>query len=178
MQGIPENVLREQQAPPAQQAGGASSPPPATGANAAAASTSTEDDAPINLFEAAAQAGQNRGGAGGARAGRTGGAATGENVPNLDFLRGNPQFQHLRQIVQQQPSMLEQILQGVGAAQPQLAQLINQYPQQFLQLLAEDADEDAPLPPGSQAISVTEEEREAIERVSPYSGWKLRDRQR
>ena len=37
--------------------------------------------------------------------------------------------------------------------------------EQFLQLLAEDADEDAPLPPGAQAISVTEEEREAIERL-------------
>jgi UV excision repair protein RAD23 len=33
-------------------------------------------------------------------------------------------------------------------------------------LLAEDADEDVALPPGAQQISVTEEEREAIERVS------------
>lgn len=62
--------------------------------------------------------------------------------------------------------MLEPILQQVGAGNPQLAQLIGQNPDQFLQLLSEDADEDAPLPPGAQAISVTEEEREAIERVS------------
>lgn len=62
--------------------------------------------------------------------------------------------------------MLEPILQQVGAGNPQLAQLIASHPEQFLQLLAEDADEDAPLPPGAQAISVTEEEREAIERVS------------
>jgi len=61
--------------------------------------------------------------------------------------------------------MLEPILQQVGAGNPQLAQLIASHPEQFLQLLAEDADEDAPLPPGAQAISVTEEEREAIERV-------------
>jgi hypothetical protein len=63
--------------------------------------------------------------------------------------------------------MLEPILQQVGAGNPQLAALIGQHPEQFLQLLSEDAENDAPLPPGAQAISVTEEEREAIERVSP-----------
>ena len=88
-----------------------------------------------------------------------------EGLGNLDFLRNNPQFQQLRQIVQTQPRMLEPILQQVGAGNPQLAQLIGQNPDQFLQLLSEDADEDAPLPPGAQAVSVTEEEREAIERV-------------
>jgi UV excision repair protein RAD23 len=62
--------------------------------------------------------------------------------------------------------MLEPILQQVGAGNPQLAALIGQHPEQFLQLLSEDAENDAPLPPGAQAISVTEEEREAIERVS------------
>jgi UV excision repair protein RAD23 len=85
---------------------------------------------------------------------------------SLEFLRNNPQFQQLRQVVQQQPQMLEPILQQVGAGNPQLAQMIASNPEQFLSLLAEDADEDAPLPPGAQAISVTEEEREAIERVS------------
>lgn len=140
-------------------------------------------DEPINLFEAAAQAGRSGGGGRtarqpaaiipglegltatggvGAAAGTGGAAAPG----SLDFLRSNPQFQQLRQIVQTQPRMLEPILQQVGAGNPQLAQLIGQHPDQFLQLLSEDADEDAPLPPGAQAISVSEEEREAIERVS------------
>ena len=90
-----------------------------------------------------------------------GGAAAG-GLGNLDWLRNNPQFQQLRQVVQLQPQMLEPILQSVGAGNPQLAQL-------FLQLLGEDGDDDAPLPPGAQAISVTEEEREAIERVSLIS---------
>ena len=62
--------------------------------------------------------------------------------------------------------MLEPILQQVGAGNPQLAQMIGQNPDQFLQLLSEDADEDVPVPPGLQTVSVTEEEREAIERVS------------
>jgi len=61
--------------------------------------------------------------------------------------------------------MLEPILQQVAAGNPQLAQLIGQNQEQFLQLLSEDIDDDTTLPPGTHAISVTEEERDAIERV-------------
>lgn len=151
--------------------------------------TAEGDDAPINLFEAAAQRSAGGGGSGasaGRGTGRTGtttlpsgtegiaaglanaqGTGTGGTggLGSLEFLRNNPQFQQLRQIVQTQPRMLEPILQQVGAGNPQLAQLIGQNPEAFLQLLSEDADEDAPLPPGAQAVSVTEEERDAIERV-------------
>ncbi|KAF4556799.1 XPC-binding domain-containing protein [Elsinoe fawcettii] len=117
----------------------------------------------LNLFDQAAAAG-GRGGAGGNRGGE---ARGGGNAPaaNLDFLRNNPQFQQLRQVVQQQPQMLEPILQQVAAGNPQVAQIIAQHPDQFMQLLAEDADDDAALPPGAQPISVTEEERDAIERL-------------
>ena len=164
-QGIPESALQEQQQ--AAQARAPTSPPPAAAGNTGATAAPSGADEPINLFEAAAQAGQNRGSSGGARSGGTGGAAAAGalNANSLDFLRNNPQFQQLRQVVQQQPQMLEPILQQVGAGNPQLAQMIASNPEQFLQLLAEDADEDAPLPPGAQAISVTEEEREAIERL-------------
>ncbi len=62
--------------------------------------------------------------------------------------------------------MLEPILQQVGAGNPQLARQIGENPDQFLQLLSEDTGDDTPLPPGAQEISVTEEERDAIERVS------------
>ncbi|KAF1961058.1 UV excision repair protein Rad23 [Byssothecium circinans] len=169
LNGIPDSARQEQQAQASSAPErGATSPPPATG-NTGAATATAGGDEPINLFEAAAQAGQgNRGGSGGTRSGGTGGAAAAGGAlssNSLDFLRNNPQFQQLRQVVQQQPQMLEPILQQVGAGNPQLAQLIANHPDQFLQLLAEDADEDAPLPPGAQAISVTEEEREAIERL-------------
>ncbi|KAI9786838.1 MAG: hypothetical protein M1839_005069 [Geoglossum umbratile] len=170
LNGIPDNLQQEQrQATPAQpgpSAPATASPPSAAGR--AEAASPSGDDQPINLFEAAAQAGRG-GGSGGARSGggasAAGGAAGG--LGNLDFLRNNPQFQQLRSVVQQQPQMLEPILQQVGAGNPQLAQLIGQNPDQFLQLLSEDPhdDEDNPLPPGAQAISVTEEEREAIERL-------------
>ncbi|KAJ4378780.1 UV excision repair protein rad23 [Didymella sp. IMI 355093] len=165
--GIPESALQEQAQ---SQARAPTSPPPATGGNAGATPAASGGDEPINLFEAAAQAGQGRGGAGGARSGGAAGAGAGAgagalNANSLDFLRNNPQFQQLRQVVQQQPQMLEPILQQVGQGNPQLAQMIASNPEQFLQLLAEDADDDAPLPPGAQSISVTEEEREAIERL-------------
>lgn len=76
--------------------------------------------------------------------------------------------------------MLEPILQQVAAGNPQIAQLIGQNEEQFLQLLSEDGGEDA-LPPGTQTISVTEEERDAIERVrlpivvslAIHSNWEL-----
>ncbi|KAJ4340376.1 UV excision repair protein rad23 [Didymella glomerata] len=165
--GIPESALQEQaQAQAQSQARAPTSPPPATGGNTGATPAASGGDEPINLFEAAAQAGQGRGGAGGARSGGAAGAGAGAlNANSLDFLRNNPQFQQLRQVVQQQPQMLEPILQQVGQGNPQLAQMIASNPEQFLQLLAEDADDDAPLPPGAQSISVTEEEREAIERL-------------
>lgn len=206
--GIPESVQQEQRAaqPPAGgPAAGAARPAntpasPAAAAPVPAAATTTnppaqtaggdEGDAPINLFEAAAQAGRG-GGSGGGRSGGRGGAGGGTanigqlgagigaaaaggavgaggegGLGNLEFLRNNPQFQQLRQIVQSQPRMLEPILQQVGHGNPQLAQLIGENPDQFLRLLSEDVGDDVPLPPGAQEISVTEEEREAIEGVS------------
>ena len=160
LNGIPEGVNEERaQAQAQSQAPAAAQTQPQGNTGAA---PQAGGDEPLNLFDAAAQAG-GRGaqrGAAAAPAGQEGAAA------NLDFLRNNPQFQQLRQIVQQQPQMLEPILQQVAAGNPQIAQLISQHPDQFMQLLAEDVDDDAALPPGAQQISVTEEEREAIERVS------------
>ena len=136
----------------------------------------------MNLFEAAAAAnqgsrassnpmagGQAARGAAATGAAGSGGAAAGLGAAagNLDFLRENPMFQQLRGLVQSQPQMLENVLQQVSAANPQLAQLIANNPEQFLQLLTEGEEgEGVQLPPGTRDISVTEEERDAIERVS------------
>lgn len=152
MQGIPDNIQQERQQP-AQTAAPTEAAPAAQGQTQGGA-----DD--VNLFDLAAQRGGRGAGAG------AGAGASAADLGNLDFLRGNPQFQQLRQVVQQQPQMLEPILQQLGAGNPQLAQLIASNPDAFLSLLGEDAEDDVPLPPGAQAISVTEEERDAIERVS------------
>ena len=67
--------------------------------------------------------------------------------------------------------MLQTVLQQLAGSNPQLAQHIASNPEAFMNLLMEGADEgdDVPLPPGAQAINVTEEERDAIERVSAIS---------
>ncbi|KAJ5081348.1 UV excision repair protein (RadW) [Penicillium alfredii] len=160
--GIPDNVQQEQQQQQ-QQRTAPSAPAPAPAPAAGGAAPATGEDEPLNLFEAAAQAGE--GGGRGARGGGAG-AAGGEPLANLEFLRNNPHFQQLRQLVQQQPHMLEPILQQVAAGNPQIAQIIGQNSDQFLQLLSEELEDDeSALPPGTQAISVTEEERDAIERL-------------
>jgi UV excision repair protein RAD23 len=163
LNGIPENVQQEQQqaaaaaaAPP--QAEGTPAPPPAT------VPAATGGEEPVNLFEAAAQVGQAGTPPRGGRSAAAGGGEAGA-LGNLDFLRNNPHFQQLRQLVQQQPQMLEPILQQIGAGNPQLAQLIGQNQEQFLQLLSEDTGEEGELPPGAHEIRVTEEERDAIERL-------------
>jgi UV excision repair protein RAD23 len=165
--GIPDNLQQEAR-PDARQDARSAAPAPQAVAQAVAAGGDAAGEGgqePVNLFEAAAQAGGARAGAGGLLAGAGAGAGAAGGLGNLDFLRNNPQFQQLRQVVQQNPQMLEPILQQVGAGNPQLAQLIGQHPEQFLQLLSEDGDNDSPLPPGAQAISVTEDERAAIERL-------------
>jgi UV excision repair protein RAD23 len=155
LSGIPEQPAQEPQQQESPSRGTASDNEEA--AAAAAALASAGEDGGFNMFEAAAQAGE-----GGGRGGRGG-----EPLGNLDFLRNNPHFQQLRQLVQQQPHMLEPILQQVAAGNPQIAAMIGQNSEQFLQLLSEDLgeDEEGQLPPGTQAISVTEEERDAIERL-------------
>lgn len=159
LNGIPDTIQQEQQQQQQQAAAAAadSPEPPAAPAGENVPST-TGGDEPVNLFEAAAQAGTQEG----TRGARSGSAA-GEGLPNLDFLRNNPHFQQLRQLVQQQPQMLEPILQQVAAGNPQIAQLIGQNEEQFLQLLSEEGD--GALPPGAHQIHVTEEERDAIERL-------------
>ncbi|RWA09860.1 hypothetical protein EKO27_g5227 [Xylaria grammica] len=156
----PHSSLHQHRTPPAAAPAAAPAGQPSEGA--------TQGDF-VNLFDLAAQQqgqGGSRGGSGAAAQAAAAGASPGtRDLGNLDFLRNNAQFQQLRQVVQQQPQMLEPILQQLGAGNPQLAQLISQNPEQFLQLLGEDGDDDAPLPPGAQAISVTEEERDAIERL-------------
>lgn len=189
LNGIPENIQAQQrqaqQQQQQQQRQAPTSPTPAaagtTGTTAAAPipQPAADESEPVNLFEAAAQAGQGQGGAGargGARAagagagtglealGGAGGGQGNQTQVNMDFLRQSEHFQHLRRLVQQQPAMLEPILQQVAAGNPQLAQLIGQNSEAFLQLLSEEmAGEGGQAPPGH--ISVTQEEANAIDRL-------------
>ncbi|KAJ4384374.1 UV excision repair protein rad23 [Neurospora sp. IMI 360204] len=162
LNGIPANLQQQaasrqpSAAPAAAPAAAAASAAPAQAASPAAAGG--DDDDQVNLFDLAAQLGNSAGGRG-AR-GAEGAGAEAAGLGNLDFLRNNAQFQQMRQLVQEQPQMLEPILQQLGAGNPQLAQMIAQNSDQFLNLLGEGGEG------GSVGIAVTEEERDAIERLT------------
>lgn len=59
----------------------------------------------------------------------------------LEFLRNQPQFQQMRQIIQQNPSLLPALLQQIGRENPQLLQQISQHQEHFIQMLNEPVQE-------------------------------------
>ncbi|KAM7077831.1 LOW QUALITY PROTEIN: UV excision repair protein RAD23 homolog B-like [Ciconia maguari] len=104
----------------------------------------------------------------------------------LDFLRNQPQFQQMRQIIQQNPSLLPALLQ-IGRENPQLLQQISQQ-EHFIQMLNEPVQESSQGGGGGSSgggggggddtegvseavnghmnyIQVTPQEKEAIERL-------------
>eukprot|EP01119_Soliformovum_irregulare_P004185 TRINITY_DN15198_c0_g1_i4.p1 TRINITY_DN15198_c0_g1~~TRINITY_DN15198_c0_g1_i4.p1 ORF type:complete len:405 (+),score=130.79 TRINITY_DN15198_c0_g1_i4:1138-2352(+) len=86
----------------------------------------------------------------------------------LDFLREHPQFNMLRQLVQANPQLLQTVLQNLGQQNPQLLQLINQHPQELLNLLNAGPSGETGGQGGGPApgyIQVTQEEKAAIERL-------------
>ncbi|XP_038168534.1 UV excision repair protein RAD23 homolog A isoform X2 [Arvicola amphibius] len=102
-----------------------------------------------------------------------------ETVENpLEFLRDQPQFQNMRQVIQQNPALLPALLQQLGQENPQLLQQISRHQEQFIQMLNEPLGE---LPdvsdvegevgaigeeaPQMNYIQVTPQEKEAIERL-------------
>lgn len=96
-----------------------------------------------------------------------GGAQVAPNTSALDFLRDNPQFIEMRRMVQQQPHLLEPLIQQLAASNPQLAALITQNSEAFLHLLGEGLEEGSGgVPEGATEIQVTPEESDAIERLS------------
>ncbi|GAA5993375.1 hypothetical protein JCM10908_002636 [Rhodotorula pacifica] len=142
----------------------------ATPAPAAPAAGST--NAPRNLFEAAAAAASQPQGAG--PTGASGGSS------ELDALRNTPIFAQLRTLVQQNPALLQPFLQQLGASNPELLSLIERNQAEFVQFLQEGAAEGEGLDAlmdqfgddeeggegGAQYIQVTEEENQAIERLT------------
>ncbi|XP_061635820.1 UV excision repair protein RAD23 homolog B-like isoform X2 [Phyllopteryx taeniolatus] len=93
----------------------------------------------------------------------------------LEFLRNQPQFQQMRQIIQQNPALLPALLQQLGRDNPQLLQQITQHQERFVQMLNEPqgsggggGGEGAAEPRASSRanyIQVTPQEKEAIERL-------------
>ncbi|XP_041005274.1 ubiquitin receptor RAD23c-like isoform X1 [Juglans microcarpa x Juglans regia] len=88
----------------------------------------------------------------------------------LDFLRNSQQFQALRTMVQANPQILQPMLQELGKQNPHLMRLIQEHQADFLRLINEPVEgEGNLLGQGAsavpQAVTVTPEERQAIERL-------------
>ncbi|KAF9324010.1 hypothetical protein BG006_000941, partial [Podila minutissima] len=162
MTGIPDHLQAPAPTPraaPAARAPAAAAPASTPAAAAAATATAPGPAAaPQNLFTAAAQA------AAESRRTATGGAEG--NGDSLAFLRDQPQFQQIRELVQANPDLLQPLLIQLGQTNPQMLQLINQNQQDFLALLNEGGEEgEGAAPPGANHIYVTQEEQEAIQRL-------------
>lgn len=102
----------------------------------------------------------------------------------LAFLRTQPQFCQMRQVVQQNPNLLPNILQQIRQTNPRLLQMITENQDRFVQMLNEPLTEsgsalgaEGQSPPAAGApavvsqnpesgyIQVTPEEKQAVERL-------------
>lgn len=110
-----------------------------------------------------------------AAGGALGGAARGAPGLDLAAIRDSPQFRQLRELVQQNPEMIQPIVQQLAASNPAVAQLVLQHPEALLDLLGVSPDALEGLDdgeeggnPGMTTVSVTEEEMASIRRVSAF----------
>ena len=114
-----------------------------------------------------------------------------ENQPDvnpLEFLRNQPQFLQMSQVIHQNPQLLNTVMHQIGQTNPQLLNLINQNQEAFVRMLNEPivpsrtrSDQNAP-PVGGVGGSpgnflsgfenligsaiITQQDREAIDRVN------------
>lgn len=136
--------------------------PPVAGGTSSPAPVPTPPPTHQNLFQLAHQQQQQQ-----QPPHLTGINATAPPALNLSALRDNPQIQQLRDLVGQNPALIQPLIQQLASSNPAIAQLLAQNPEALLHLLGPlEADEEGNAPDSSpQVISVTEEERAAIERL-------------
>lgn len=137
------------------------------------------DGIPPNLEEPSAQPAHGEGG------GDEQVAAEGEADPDedpLNFLRSQPQFEQMRQMIRSNPSLLDAFIQQIGQTNPQLLQVIQQNQEAFVRMLNEGGSSGGGstgggsgnqggdgsggrAAPGQNAILVSPQDRDAIERL-------------
>ncbi|KAK7035303.1 UV excision repair protein rad23 [Paramarasmius palmivorus] len=166
MSGIPAHLEAEASGSPQEGGGSAAQATPPAAVPATTPAQVPPPNQPQNLFQLA-QNQQQSGGVGGGAGGGGGGFTTaqGQHI-DIEALRNNPQIQQLREHIAQHPESAQALIQQLAAQYPQLIQTFAQNPDAFIRLL--DLDPQSMAPPGSQVISVTEEERAAIERLEAF----------
>lgn len=111
-------------------------------------------------------------------------AEEGSDEDPLAFLRDQPQFQQMRAVIQQNPNLLNAVLQQIGQTNPALLQAISQHQQAFVRMLNEpvnpssggaaaaapaslEAAAELQQPPQQpqNVIQVSPQDKEAIERL-------------
>jgi len=138
------------------------------------------DDAPAAPAAPAAAGGERPAPEGGqapaadaaAAAPATGGGGAG----SLGFLRNQPQFHQMRQLLRRDPTMLQAVMQQLGQSNPELLQLIQANQDAFIRLINEPDDAPAGGEGGGGGgggmsedmpgvISVSQQDKEAIDRL-------------
>jgi UV excision repair protein RAD23 len=85
---------------------------------------------------------------------------------HFEWLRSHPQFNQIKSMIQHNPHLLGPLLQQLGQINPGILQLINQHREEFMNLLNEPVQGGAGGGlGGEQFLQVTQEEKEAIDRV-------------
>jgi len=176
MTGIPDH-LQQTANPPTP-----GSTPAAGGGDAAASIAPTATPAPTsapgqpqNLFQLAQQQAAQPGMGGAPRlpGSMGGGGGAGGGGIDLSALANNPQIAQLRNLIQQNPALIQPMIQQLAQANPQLAQALANNPEALMQLLGTDdlggvglgEEGEEGIPEGATVLNVTEEERAAIERL-------------
>lgn len=198
MTGIPEHLLAQQAAAPPSASSTAPTQPQNAAATlgptqaqalapapAPAPVQQPAPQAPQNLFQLAQQAQQaGRGGGGanplgalgggigrGSGASGAGAGAAGAGSPAaLETLRNNPQLAQIRQLVTQNPGLLQPLIQQIAATNPGMGQALAQNPELLYQILG-DGGEGGELGEGEgegeapPVITLSAEDSEAVQRL-------------
>lgn len=80
----------------------------------------------------------------------------------FDFLRGQPQFAHTRNLIRQHPELLEEVLSRIGRSNPSLMTMITENQEAFLEMINRD---DVQEEENTLTIEVSGEDKEAIDRL-------------
>jgi len=108
--------------------------PPTVGGTGSESSSDAPADPASALAAAAALVGS------GSEGGETGSSAAGTGSNPLAFLRNQEEFQQMKRLLQQNPGMLNALLQNIGQSNPELLQIISQNQEAFIRMINESDD--------------------------------------